>query len=101
MPRVRWPLHHGRPSLQIVVRSNLTGPESARTLLADSGAGTSSSGLYLLLEEEDCLLYGHPVSQEVTLRGAYNGTFPVYAVRVIVPELQLQVKLPVVGVPSV
>jgi len=100
MPRVLWPLQHGRPCVQVVLTLALGGQQLVRTLLADTGAGRRA-GFSLLLEEDDCLLcVGHPFNS-VTLGGAYAGSFPTYNLRVSLPGLAFAQNLRVVGVPSV
>jgi hypothetical protein len=69
-------------------------------LLADTGAGDSTSRFELILEESDCLLCGGQPHSPVVLSGAYAGSFPRYQLRVQVPELGFDVPLHVVGVPS-
>lgn len=101
MPRVQWPLVHGRPSVQVVLTLLPGGEPLPRTLLGDTGAGSLLSGFDLILEEDDCLLCGGRPWQPITLGGAYTGTFPTYGVRVQVPSLGFDGILRVVGVPSV
>src|SRR5438128_632681 len=58
MPRVEWPLRHGRPCLQIVLTLAAGSLPFPRMLLADTGAGSQTSGIDLILDEQDCLLCG-------------------------------------------
>jgi hypothetical protein len=101
MPRAQWPLRQGRPALQIVVTLALDGQWSPRTLLADTGAGSRQAGFDLILEEDDCVLCGGIPLSTVTLRGAYAGDFPIYALHVQLPTLGFAKYLRVAGVPSV
>src|SRR5438045_2381468 len=101
MPRIVWPLRHGRPSVEIILTLELDGQALPRILLADSGAGSLLSGFELLLEEDGCLLCGGIAVQPVVLSGAYVGTFPLYDLPVQVPALGFAKKLRVVGVPSI
>src|SRR5438128_5521651 len=55
--------------------------------IADTGAGSHQSGFDLILDEDDCLLCGGIPVSTVKLRGAFIGTFPVYALAVQVPAL--------------
>jgi hypothetical protein len=101
MPRVQWPLRRGRPCLEVVLTLAASGQPSPRTLLADSGAGSRNSRFHLVLDENDCLLFGGNPLQDVTLGGAYAGVFPTYGVRVLIPVLGFDQYLRAVGVPSV
>ena len=87
MPRVGWPLQRGRPCIQIVLRLGPAGQPSERILLADTGAGALSAAFDLLLEEDDCLLFGGLAGSSITLGGAYRGSFPVYYVPVQIPAI--------------
>jgi hypothetical protein len=72
-----------------------------RNLLADTGAGTARSGFELVLVEQDCLNAGGIPSLPVVLRGAYSGSFPVYLVRVQLPDLGFDHHVLAAGVPTV
>ena len=100
MPRVQWPLQHGRPCLQVILALAPEGQPLPRTLLADSGAGSLLSGFELILEEDDCVLCGGVPGQSISLGGAYTGSFPIYELRVQLPALGFDQKIRVVGVPS-
>jgi hypothetical protein len=101
MPRVQWPLRRGRPCVEVFLTLAASGQPFQRMLVADTGAGSTNSGIHLLLEEDDCLLcVGHTL-RPVTLRGAYAGSFPSYALSVRVPALGFNQYLRAVGVPSV
>jgi hypothetical protein len=100
MPRARWPLLNDRPSIQVVLTLIQGGQPVARNLLADTGAGTATSGFELLLEEQDCLLCGGIPAHGVTLGGAYVGSYPVYLVQVRIPILGFDHTIPAVGVPT-
>jgi hypothetical protein len=100
MPRVEWPLRHGRPYVEIVLTS-VSGQPFPRTLLADTGAGSQGSGIDLILDEDDCLLCGGLAGVSVNLGGAYVGAFPLYDVSVQLPALGFAKNLRAVGVPSI
>ena len=87
MPRVEWPLQHGRPTVQILLAVMPSGQLLPRTLLADTGAGSRKCGFELLLEEDDCLLCGGVPESTVKLGGAYIGSFPIYGLAVQLPAL--------------
>ena len=99
MPRAQWPLKESRPALQIVLTLALDGQPSPRTLLADTGAGSRQAGFDLILDEDDCVLCGGIHLATVTLRGAYTGTFPIYALHVQLATLGFAKYLRVAGVP--
>jgi hypothetical protein len=86
MTRSIWPLRNGRPTIQIELPLP-DGKTVARTLLADTGAGTTRSEFELVLDEEDCLLGGAFPCDPIQLRGAYAGTFPVYLLSIRVPGI--------------
>jgi hypothetical protein len=68
------------------------------TLLADTGAGSRSAAIELLLDEDDCILGNGKPDQPVILRGAYAGTFPTYVLPVRLPARGFDQQLRVVGV---
>jgi len=100
MPRVQWPLWHGRPCVQVVLSLMPAGQPLVRTLLADTGAGSRGSRFELILEENDCLLCGGFPYPPVNLGGAYRGSFPRYDVPVRIPALGFDQNVRAVGVPS-
>jgi hypothetical protein len=100
MPRAEWPLRHGRPCVQIVLTLASGGQPFTRTLLGDTGAGSRTSGIDLILDEDDCLLCGAVAGLTVTLGGAYAGSFPLYDLLVKLPALGFTQNLRAVGVPS-
>jgi hypothetical protein len=78
-----------------------TGQPLPRNLLADTGAGSNNSGVDLILDENDCLLSGGIPLTSVTFRGAYNGSFPLYELRVAIPALGFDEPVLAAGVQSV
>jgi hypothetical protein len=100
MPRVQWPLHQGRPCIQVVLTQAPAGQALLRTLLADTGAATGTAALHLLLAETDCLLCGGSPGASLNLHGAYAGPFTVYGLRVQVPALGFDQPLRAVGIPQ-
>jgi hypothetical protein len=101
MPRMLWPLRHGRPCVQVALTLKLPGTSFGRTLLADTGAGCDSDDFDLILEEVDCILCGGMPFPSLNLRGAYVGTFPTYDLPIRIPALGFHQYLRAVGVPSV
>jgi hypothetical protein len=94
-----WPLRHDRPCIQVV----LPRPKRSvvRRLLADSGAGSRSSIVQLVLRERDCVPAVNELIGEVTLGGSYSGTYPVYLVEVRIPFLNFSDFVTVAGVSHV
>jgi hypothetical protein len=86
MARRLWPLHRGRPQVEVTL-TLAGGPAVRRRLLADTGAGTRRSGFELILDDHDCASAGGIPLQPVILGGAYTGSFPVYLIRVQLPDL--------------
>lgn len=101
MARRLWPLLRGRPQVQILLTLAVGNQTVQRHLLADTGAGTARGGFELLLMDQDCLLAGGIPVQAVVLGGAYTGSYPVYLLRIRIPDLGFDRHLPVVGVPTV
>ena len=94
------PLRNDRPTVAVQLR--LADAQAVcRWLVADTGAGTRRDTFELILDEDDCLQCGGVYVHTVRLRGAYNGSFPVYVVDVRVPSLNFDEPVNVVGVPSV
>jgi hypothetical protein len=100
MPRALWPLLHGRPSIRVVLTLTVGGQPTPRHLVADTGAGNKLSRFELILAESDCLLCGRASGKRAGLGGAYAGSFPIYSLRVQVPELGFNGDVAVVGVPT-
>ena len=101
MSKASWPLHGGRPTVQITLTFAQSGEKVVRNLLADTGAGRRRSQFELLLDEDDCLLCGGRPVRSVVLGGAYSGTFPVYAIRIEVSPLGFRRRIYAVGLPTV
>src|SRR5262245_50150061 len=97
MPRAVWPLVGGRPAVEVVLTQTSGNQSWPRFLLADTGAGSSGSGMELILNEQDCLLCGGTPDQPVTLGRAYTGSFPTYVLRIQVPALGFDHRLRIVG----
>jgi len=100
MPRAVWPLRQGCPAIRVVLTLAAGSQQLPVFLLADTGAGSSTSRFELLLEESECLFCGGQPRASVILGGAYGGSFPLYQVRVQIPELGFDVPIHVVGVPA-
>lgn len=99
MSRVFWPLHHGRPRIEIVLTQAMDGKQTPRNLLADTGAGSDFAAFELVLDENDCLICGNYMGM-TSLGGAYSGSFPIYAIRMQIPVLGFDRDIRVVGVPK-
>lgn len=100
MARVHWPLVLGRPAIEIALTLAQGGAKIIRKLLADSGAGAMSAPFELILDETDCILCNGTLTQSVTLGGAYSGSYPIYLIRVEIPNLQFDHDILAVGVPT-
>ena len=100
MARAQWPLLNDRPVIEVILTFAQGGQKATRTLLADTGAGNMQAPFELLLDENDCLHGGRPVSQTIPLLGAYTGTYPLYLVRVEMPLLRFNRRVLVVGIPK-
>ncbi len=101
MPRVQWPLRHGRPSVEVVLIVAASGQPFPRMLRADTGAGPRIAPFHLVLDESDCLLCGGKPLAPIALGGAYTGSFPIYSLSTRLPALGFAQNLAVVAVPSV
>jgi hypothetical protein len=100
MARAQGPLQLDRPVIEVVLTRAQGGQKVTRTLLADTGAGNLQATFELVLDENDCLLCGRPVSQSIPLGGAYTGSYPLYLIRVEIPLLTFTRRVLVVGVPD-
>lgn len=98
MPRQPWPLHSGRPVIEIAAPLPAQGKSLARTLLADTGAGAKQSNFDLILSERDCLSLGANPFQPTTLSGAYSGAYHVFMIQVQVPVLGFDELVRAVGI---
>jgi hypothetical protein len=101
MPRVLWPLRHGRPCVEVVLTLTQGGHPFPRTLLADTGAGSQTDPFELVLDEGECLVCGGFADLSVPLGGSYAGLFPLYDLTVQIPALGFAQTVRAVGVPSV
>lgn len=100
MPRVVWALHSDRPHIEIELFS-LAKKMKVRRLIADTGAGNAQSAFELVLPLADCqAARGHLMGQ-VQLRGAYAGMFPVYSVKVHLPQLGFKKSVTAVGATNI
>jgi hypothetical protein len=98
MPRTTWPLLQTRPRVEIVLTLAIGGQPTRRVLLADTGAGSEWSAFELVLEESDCLICGGGPTTFAHLKGAYSGSYPIYGVRVQIPQICFDNNVEVVGV---
>ena len=98
MPAVQWPLHMGRPMIEVDL--SLPSPPHVATcrLVADTGAGSEHAVFQLIMDEQDCLAFGGVPLGRVQLRGAYVGVFPLYLVQVGIARLHFDEFVEVVGV---
>jgi hypothetical protein len=101
MPRILWAHQNDQPNIHIVLSFAVPRQEVVRHLLADTGAGTARAGFELILLETDCLQAGGSPAQPVSLGGAYEGSYPVYVVRVKIPVLGFDQHVRIIGVSTV
>lgn len=101
MARKQWSLLRDRPRVQVLLTPWRRSQSISRNLLADTGASSSSAPFDLLLDVQDCLACGARLSQMIVLRSAYRGSYPVFWLRVQIPDLNFDLPLRVVGVPTV
>jgi hypothetical protein len=101
MPTAQWSLQNERPQIQVALSLLRDGQDLVRRLVADTGAGSRQSVFQLILAENDCLQCGGILMGRVQLGGAYSGWFPVYLVRVRIPQLNFDEPVPTVGVSQV
>lgn len=99
MPIVSWPLHQGRPRIEIILTGALNGKQLIRRLLADTGAGGDTSKFDLVLKANDCQSFESYVGM-TQLGGAYTGLFPLYGIRVQIPSIGFDGPVRAVGVPT-
>jgi hypothetical protein len=99
MPRVLWPLQHGRPCVQIVLTLTRGGHPWPLTVIADTGGGSLTAGFDLVLSDVECKFCGGKWISSMPIVGAYAGSFPLYELRVRVPALGFDQVLRAVGVP--
>jgi hypothetical protein len=100
MPRAQWSLTLGRPIIEIILIHATSGQSLTRSLLADTGAGNVNADFELLLLETDCLACGGKPSDSISIVGAYNGTFPLYLMRVKIPLLAFDDDVLAIGATS-
>jgi hypothetical protein len=100
MARATWPLRQGCPAVRVVLTLVAGNQPLPLFLLADTGAGSNTARFELILEESDCLLCGGQPRAPIVLGGTYTGRYPLYQLRVQVPELGFDVPIHAVGVPA-
>ena len=100
MARARWPLQFDCPVIHVYLTLVLGGNKVLRTPLADTGAGNAKVPFELLLEENDCLLCTGKPTKVVSLTGAFQGSYPLYLVRIQIPLLSFDDDVAVLGVPT-
>ena len=99
MPHVQGALRKRRPHIEIILHSSKS--KRKRRLVADTGGGSDEAPFELVLTERDCLQSDGLLDGEVSLRGAFDGWFNVYAVKVRIPRLGFSNTVKIVGVPIV
>src|SRR5437899_12887146 len=97
MPRVTWPLWHGRPQIEIEVPVISGMGSKAFRLLADTGGGSMQSPFEVVLNRNDCLAFGGLAIKPVHLSGTLSGPHSVFSIRIGIPQLSFDRYLDVVG----
>lgn len=100
MPRASWSLVAGQPVIQIELRGKESGLSFTRTLLADTGGGSTSVPVDLALSIEDVERCGGIFRGYVGAGGAIDGNFKVYALDVTLPAMNLVSLVNVMAVPA-
>lgn len=96
-----WALRNGRPIIEVETFLRNSGQAIARSLVADTGAGSQESVFELVLDEATCRACDGIPMGRIQLGGAYSGTFPVYLVQARLAPLGFDELVAVVGVSSV
>lgn len=100
MARASWPLVAGQPVVQVELKEKQSGLIFTRTLLADTGGGSSSVPVHLVLSIEDVERCGGIFRGYVGAGGAIAGNFKVYALDITIPALNLVSRVNVMAVPA-
>ena len=81
MPSATWSLVQGRPVVELRLSLPGAGRETARTLLADTGAGSAGAGMELILSEDDRQQFRLGSAGTLHLGGAFTGGFSAFWVQ--------------------
>ena len=100
MPRASWPLIAGQLVVQIELKETGSDLTLTRTLLADTGGGSALMPVHLGLSDEDVIRCGGIFRGYVGAGGAIEDDFKVYAVDIVIPELNLISLVNVMAVPA-
>lgn len=100
MPRASWTLVVGQPVLQIELKEKQSGFILTRTLLADTGGGSSSVPVHIVLSVEDVERCGGIFRGHVGAGGAIAGDFKAYALDITIPALNLVSRVNIMAVPA-
>lgn len=90
MRRQTWFLQKDVPVIEVQLHEPFGGFSATRVLLADSGAGPRFSPFELVLGLADGLRFGSRVINTAHVGGAFQGQFPVRAVTIEIPQLQIK-----------
>ena len=100
MARVSWALQNGQPVVRLYLREPGTGVLLPRTLLADTGAGSSRVPIELALSENDVARFGARGTTTMISSGAIRGQFSTASVWIELPSLNLSRQVAVMTVPA-
>ena len=100
MPRASWLLVGGQPVIEIELQEKYSGFTFTRALLADTGGGSASVAVDLVLSQTDGARCGGKLQQLVSSGGAIHGSFEVRSIEVAIPTLNLKRRVNVMLVPA-
>ena len=99
MPRARWLLVGGQPVIEIELQEKHSGFTFTRTLLADTGGGSASVAVDLVLSQDDGARCGGKLQTHVSSGGAIHGSFEVRSIEIAIPDLNLRRRVNAMLVP--
>jgi hypothetical protein len=100
MPRTTWQLVRGRPVIEVSLVSVGNVRRARRTLLADTGAGSTLGGMELILTEADRRRFSVGAEGALRLGGAFIGSFPTFWIPVTISRIGFSAPCVAVAVPS-
>jgi len=100
MPRALWSLLDDRPRIQVVLTRAAGRQQFVRDLMADTGGGSARATFEMVLDENDCLMCGGKRLTSVQIGGSISRSFPIYRVRIQIPQLGFNGPVSVAGVPT-
>lgn len=86
--------------IELSLVSPVNARQARRTLLADTGAGSTLGGMDLVLTEADRRRFSIGVEGALQLGGAFRGSFPTFWIPVSIPVIGFSALCLAVAVPS-